>query len=124
MIQPAVVIGSLSSDGDYIVGYVPTEVTGYVVRAIHICVAQEFIPTEGSSWSLQLCRSTDSGVPTVLAETVLDRVVRAQARRIPYSPYPRVPPGSEVILRAYKRGSPGTISGLSLALEYGITGVR
>lgn len=124
MIQPGIYCGDFDATRIVLIGYIPTESHGYLVRAMNIRLGADWVQDGQSTWTLQIGKVQPAGVFTVLFERSLGTGLKASGTRWLASPGFRVGPGDLIGLRALQLGGPATLEGLSVALEYGILGSR
>lgn len=122
MIQPGTYCGDFTDTRTVLIGYIPIESRGYLVRAVNICLGSDYGPDEQSGWGIQVGRLQPAGAFTCLFEHGLGTGMRAAGTRWFANPAFRVAAGDLIALRAVAKGNPSTIHGLSVALEYGILG--
>ena len=115
-------VGTISEEITSIIGYVPDEATsGYNLRAVRLSVSSALASGQ-DYWVVRLGTLDGSNFHALTEITLASGLSGIQ--RWKFAQPIRVPRGSVLGLRTIKRGSPDSIQGLSLVLEYGILGAR
>lgn len=120
---PAHFLGTFTTTGTAILGYVPQEGVGLAIRALSLTLRNDVKTTKDDYWTLQLGLWTPQQFQA-LAQVPLQNGVRASGLRFPIQGDPRVQRGATLALRASQHGAPPPLEGLSVLVEYGILGVR
>lgn len=119
----SVSLGTVTDEAFGLFGRVPAEGDGFVLRGMDLVVSADIRPSIADYWILAV-GTWRPGQFTALVQQPLQKGVKTSGLRLTFEGRPRVPRDCTLALRAFPYGSPAPLEGLSVALSYGLLGVR